>query len=208
MVSLSHIFNYHSENLQLPEKFTRFLKQLNSGAEFLMLMLNNLLDISAFEMNAVSVNPETIDISQCCAGIANLVQPLADEKNITIQIHHHFEQKTLKIDQTRLSQLTLNLLHNAIKFSPRGGTIFIDVHRQPDLLKFEIRDQGPGIPHEERDGVFDMFTHGKGGASHPSSSGLGLSIVLRNVELLKGTIEIEQAQPHGAIFKVAIPLNK
>jgi len=135
------------------------------------------------------------------------VQPLADEKNISIKVHHHTDLQEFCVDSTRLSQISLNLLHNAIKFSPKGGTINIETNLQPDRLEFNIRDEGPGIPREERDHIFEMFSQGAHGNSHRSSSGLGLSIVHRNVQFLKGVISIEDAEPNGAVFKVSIPLE-
>ena len=205
MISLTQIFNHHSESLQLPEKFNRFLDQLNSGGEFLMLMLNNILDHSAFELNAVSICPEEVDLEQCCAGLVNLTQPLATEKSVSIQIQWHSERRTLVVDRTRLSQILLNLLHNAIKFSPEGGVIFLDLTIGSDALEAEVRDQGAGIPADKQKELFKMFGKSDKTASRHSSTGLGLSIVKRHVELLNGSIRVRKGEPNGAVFSISIP---
>ena len=208
MISLTQIFNHHSKTLELPEKFNRFLRQLNSGGEFLMLMLDNILDHSAFEMSAVSVCPEQVDLEKCCAGIVNLTQPLADEKDVSIRIQWHSERKDLLVDRTRLSQIFLNLLHNAIKFSPKAGVVFLDLKIGEAFLEAKVRDQGPGIPVEMHKDLFKMFGKSDRTVSRHSSTGLGLSIVKRNIELLDGTIRVNQGEPTGAVFTITIPLDQ
>ena len=206
MISLTQIFNHHGEKLELPEKFKRFLSQMNSGGEFLMLMLDNILDHSAFEMNAVSVNPEKVDLVKCCEGLVGLSQPLADEKEVSIQVQWQGEDTNFAVDRIRLSQIFLNLLHNAIKFSPRGGVISLDLTVENAHLKAKIEDQGPGIPPERRADLFKMFGKSDKSASRHSSTGLGLSIVKRNIELLNGTIHVEEGEPRGAVFQIVIPV--
>lgn len=206
MISLTQIFNHHGEKLELPEKFKRFLSQMNSGGEFLMLMLDNILDHSAFEINAVSVNPEKVDLVKCCEGLVGLSQPLADEKEVSIQVQWQGEDTNFAVDRIRLSQIFLNLLHNAIKFSPRGGVISLDLTVENAHLKAKIEDQGPGIPPERRADLFKMFGKSDKSASRHSSTGLGLSIVKRNIELLNGTIHVEEGEPRGAVFQIVIPV--
>ncbi len=167
IISLAKIFKHHSASLQLPEKFQRFIKQVNSSGEFLLLLLNNILDCSASEMNSERVSPEEVDLKQCCATVANLVQSLADEKGVTVEFECRVDRKHLVIDRTRLSQILLNLLHNAIKFSPKEGTVSLDVILCDGVLKIEVRDQGPGIPADKLPHLFEMFAK----TNQPSLSG-------------------------------------
>lgn len=208
MISLAQIFDHHGKSLNLPDKFNRFLKQLNSGGEFLMLLLDNILDHSAFEMNATSVCPERVDFAKCFNNIVNLVQPLADEKDISIRVQWKGEQDDAMMDRTRLSQIVLNLLHNAIKFSPKSEVVSLDLNLEDEELHIRIGDSGQGIPAERQKDLFQMFGESeKTGARH-SSTGLGLSIVKRNVDLLGGTIQVEQGRPNGATFQVVLPTAK
>lgn len=207
MISLSQIFNHHSQSLNLPDKFNRFLRQLNSGGEFLMLMLHNILDHSALEMNAVSVHPETLNLEECCTSMVNLVQALADEKEVSIDVSWQGDHRTLEMDRARVSQILLNLLHNAIKFSPERGTVTLALSIQPESLKFTVSDHGPGISPDKQRELFKMFGQSERSVTGHTSTGLGLSIVKRNVELLGGSIEVSPAQPSGAVFSIAVPLN-
>ena len=208
MISLTQIFNHHSKTLELPEKFNRFLRQLHSGGEFLILMLDNILDHSAFEINAVSVCPVEVNLEKLFTDLINMIQPLADEKHVSIRVQWHSKREKLLVDPTRLSQIFLNLLHNAIKFSPKGGVVFLDLTINPHHLVAEVRDQGPGIPIEKLNDLFTMFGKSDRTGSRHSSTGLGLSIVKRNVELLNGTIRIGQGVPNGAVFTITIPLGE
>ena len=205
MISLTQIFNHHSESLKLPKKFNRFLNQLNSGGEFLMLMLDNILDYSAFEMNAANVYPQQVDLVQCCEGLVNITQSLADEKGVLIEHRCEVGEKFFELDRTRFSQILLNLLHNAIKFSPKEGTVFLDVTLLQEDLRVEVGDEGPGIPPERQKALFKMFGNSEKTTSRHASTGLGLSIVKRNVDLLGGSICVLQKENRGAVFEVVIP---
>jgi signal transduction histidine kinase len=207
MIGLSNIFRHHSKNLNLPERFNTFLEQLHSGGEFLMLMLNNILDLSALEMNEAVVRPEPIVVSEWGGSIANLVRPMATERSVEVSLRTNPERATIQADRMRLSQILLNLSHNAIKFSPKHGTVFITLTCEADALRMEVRDEGPGIPEEEQEHIFEMFSQGAEGPSHRSGTGLGLSIVERNTHLLHGTIQVGNAEPTGTMFTVNIPLN-
>jgi len=207
IIGLTNIFRHHTARLQLPEEFNQFLGQLDSSGEFLMLMLNNVLDFSMFEMDAARVRTEQIQLREWCDSIANLVQPLAAERGIDIQIKKSLPERKVEADRTRLSQILLNLIHNAVKFSPEKGTIFVEISVQLDVLHMRIQNQGPGIPEEARSRIFNMFDQGEGGPSDKSGSGLGLSIVQRNIRLLHGTIRIDDASKSGTVFIVEIPLK-
>jgi len=208
MIGLSNIFRHHSKGFNLPDQFNRFLDQLHASGEFLMILLNNVLDLSAIEMNSASVNPEPIQLNEWCDRIAQLTQPLAAERGVHIQMNAPPPDTRVQTDGTRLSQILLNLLHNAIKFSPEGGTVSVDVSLQRDELLMDVEDQGPGIRPEERERLFEMFAQGPNGRMHQSGKGLGLSIVHRNTQLLDGTIQAEQVAPSGARFIVRIPVTE
>jgi len=207
MISLTQIFNHHGKSLNLPEKFNRFLGQLHAGGEFLMLLLNNILDQSAFELNAVKVSPERIETDKCFNDILNLVQPLADEKNVSVEVRWTSDYQDIIIDRVRLIQIVLNLLHNAVKFSPQKGGITLDLRIEDHSLHVDVGDEGPGIPPDREQDLFRMFGASNKDEARYSSTGLGLSIVKRNVDLLGGVIQVLEGKPSGVLFKVKIPIS-
>lgn len=208
VVGLCNIFKHHSKSLDLPDKFDTFLDQLHSGSEFLMMMLNNILDVSSAEMDSAAVRPEAIALDDWTTSIANLVQPLADERNISIRVESSPVGSVVQADRTRLSQILLNLIQNAIKFSPSNGIVAVDIAAQLEQLELTVRDNGPGVSPEEQEQLFELFAQGTKGPSLRSGGGLGLSIVDRNARLLGGAVKISDAQPSGAVFSVTIPLSQ
>ena len=207
MIGLGNIFQHHSNELNLPDKFNRFLDQLHSSGEFLMLLLTNILDLSVFEMDAATVHPEQHDLDEWCLNMSNMIQPLAEERGVQIQMQAHPAGCQIHIDITRLSQILLNLQHNAIKFSPQGGTVRTDVFHTPEQLKLIVQDQGPGIPADERASIFSPFHQGNTEPSNHSGIGLGLSIVQRNTQLLNGILRVDEVLPTGTKFTLEIPLK-
>ncbi len=207
VISLSNIFEHHSKSLSLPEKFERFIKQLHSGSEFLMLMLNNILEYSVFETNAAANRAERIAFAKCSSDIISLVEPLAYEQKVKIEFQQHSDREEIIIDRMRISQIILNLVHNAIKFSPAGGTILVKLSLENEHYQIEVHDQGPGISPEDQERIFEIFSQIDNQPHRYSGTGLGLAIVQKNVEFLKGKIHIAQAHPTGSIFRVSIPLE-
>jgi signal transduction histidine kinase len=206
LISLTNIFSHHSNELNLPERFNRFLGQLRSGGDFLMLVLNNILDLSVLEMNAAAVRPETFDLKEWCGNMTNLVRSLAEARNVQVQCT--CSGGKVQADRTRLSQVLLNLAQNAVKFSPEKGTVCIELCLDADALHLNVCDEGPGIAPEERMRIFDLFAQGTAGPSHRSGVGLGLNIVQRNVELLGGAIRLSDAVGGGSCFSATIPLSR
>ncbi|HEY8884381.1 MAG TPA: ATP-binding protein, partial [Chloroflexota bacterium] len=117
------------------------------------------------------------------------------------------EQVEARVDPIRFEQVITNLLNNAVKFSPKGGVVLVDLRRTEDnQARLSVTDQGIGIPAEERDLVFDRFQQANG-VRHLSGLGLGLYITREIVELHHGSIWIEQPNHPGTRFVVTVPLT-
>jgi two-component system sensor histidine kinase GlrK len=113
----------------------------------------------------------------------------------------------LRADRAKLKLILDNLLSNALKYSPRGGTIFIHARGDEDQLVLDVADTGPGIPTEERAAIFDAFYSGRAPtAGHLKGTGIGLSVVSEFVQAHGGTIEIVDGMFPGAHFRVRLPL--
>lgn len=205
-VALSNVLRHHGKKLELPDAFGRFLSQLHAAGQFLVLMLNNILDISAIEMNAHTVRSEVIYLADWQQRVSNLAMPLAEAGGARlffaeVPASTHFES-----DPTRLGQVLLNLIQNAVNFSPPDALVSVALSLQSEELVMEVADEGPGIPEDDKERVFEMFERGGGEGNNGDGIGLGLSIVKRNVELLKGTVQAVDAEPSGARFVVRIPV--
>jgi len=204
LISLSAILEHHSRELELPEKFRNFVKQTHSGAESLMLMLNNILDVSALEMDAAAIRTEPFELQEWSREMLDLIRALGVPRGIQVEFVGVSARVTT--DRTRLSQILLNLAQNAIKFSPENGTVRIEILVQHEELRLTVSDSGPGILEEDRERVFELFSQAENGVSSHSGVGLGLNIVKRNVDLLGGSIAVESAKQVGTFMSVQIPI--
>jgi len=113
----------------------------------------------------------------------------------------------LRADRAKLKLILDNLLSNALKYSPRGGTIFIHAHADKDLLVLDVADTGPGITKEERSAIFEAFYSGRAPtAGHLKGTGIGLSVVSEFVQAHGGSVEILDGVFPGAHFRIRLPL--
>lgn len=111
---------------------------------------------------------------------------------------------TFMCDRGQVSQIVKNVLLNAVKYTPRGGHIVIDCHREPGVMALEISDDGPGVLPEERELIFATGTRGSA-AGTSSGSGIGLAIVKRIVDTHGGSIDVDRSELGGARFVIRLP---
>ena len=127
--------------------------------------------------------------------------------DITLDIRAAADIGSFTADERRVRQVLFNLLANAVGFSPPGATITLSAERRPDAVVFTVTDNGPGIPPEVQDRVFDWFeTHSHG--SRHRGAGLGLSIVRSFVELHGGTVTLDSAVGQGTTVDCSFPLEQ
>lgn len=191
---------------QLPETTRRILLETAySEANRLNKFVGNLLDMTRIEAGAILLNAEACDLQELigCALVA-LEQKLGT-RQVSVALPE--EQPPLMIDLVLMTQVLVNLLDNALKYSPPESTISISAYREPPWFVLEVADRGPGIPEEELQRVFDKFyripvPEGAGG------TGLGLSICKGLVEAHGGRIEAKNRPDGGARLLVQLPIRK
>jgi two-component system sensor histidine kinase GlrK len=131
-------------------------------------------------------------------------------QRITMKPELGAEDITLLADRSKFRLILENLVSNALKYSPRGGTIYIKARREGTLVMLDIADHGPGIPVEERAHIFDAFYTGRAAKARKDSlkgTGIGLSVVLEFVAAHHGTIEIVDGEYPGAHFRITMPVR-
>ncbi len=132
---------------------------------------------------------------------------LAEQKHIAVSLQEN-APITLVGDRDRLRQLFLNLVDNAIKYTPEGGTVTLAARRQNGTALFQVQDTGIGIPPEEIEKIFDRFYRvDKARSRERGGTGLGLSIAKWIAELHRGTITVTSEVNKGSTFTVSLPLN-
>ncbi len=188
------------------------LKVVRASGRILMGILNDILDYSKVESGEVQVEQEDFDLKQLIEDIAALMQGRARESGLSLAVGLADElPAVVRGDQRKLSQVLLNLLGNAIKFTGHGS-VTLTVARNDDdpaLVRFEVRDTGPGLPEEERAQLFQPFYQAPSTrAGRHGGTGLGLAICRRLVVAMGGEIGVETEAGKGSRFWFALPLHE
>ncbi|RZJ15601.1 MAG: hypothetical protein EOO54_18470, partial [Haliea sp.] len=196
---------------QLPVHLRPYVKNVVTGGEALKALLNDILDLAKLDANRIRLQPVPFRIRELLQDTVSLVSLSAQAKNLHIAAA--FEPGMphwLIADPFRLRQVMLNLLGNAIKFTPAGRVeitaAWTGAPHDAGQLIIRIADTGPGIADATRAVLFERFAELNAGAgSHTDGAGIGLAICQRLVRLMGGTISLEEAEGYGAVFAIALP---
>jgi signal transduction histidine kinase len=188
----------------LNEKQHEYLSYITTSTNALLAIINNILDLATIDAGAMTLNLGNVDVRKTMDAAAEGVQDRLEQSGIALTIRTAPDIGTFVADERRVRQALFNLLANAIGFSPSGGTVTLAAQRLQDSVVFMVTDQGPGIPPDVRDKVFDWFeTHSLG--SRHRGTGLGLSLVRSFVELHGGTVTIDSAVGRGTTVTCIFP---
>lgn len=196
---ISNMTNFAFEDIDNREKLRNDLLKIRSSNEFLLSLINDILDISKIDSGKIELHPAPYTIQDYIADIQNMFEPLCRSKNISFIIDRGPVEKTIVADHIRLNQIALNLLSNAVKYTMTGGTILLrtDEKMLDDgnaEFTMEVKDNGVGMSEEFQRKIFTPFTQDYMNPGRPktvSGTGLGLSIVKRIVDLMNGTITVK-----------------
>ncbi|MBI4273849.1 MAG: PAS-domain containing protein [Rhizobiales bacterium] len=190
----------------LTAKQSEYLGYITVSTHALLAIINDILDLATIDAGVMTLNLGPVDIRKTMEGAAEGIRDRLVKDGITLDIRAASNIGSFTADERRIRQVLFNLLANAVGFSPPGGTVKFVVERRDDAIVFSVTDQGPGIPAEMKDRIFDWFeTHPLG--SHHRGAGLGLSIVRSFVELHGGTVKVDSAIGHGTTVICAFPLE-
>ncbi|MGN6734508.1 MAG: ATP-binding protein [Candidatus Binatia bacterium] len=193
----------------LNEKQSRYLTRIKSNTDRLARLINDLLDLSRIEYG-VTLQPTNLRLAPLLREVAESLRPVAAVKRITIAVESPDETVTAWADPDRVSEILMNLLGNAIKFTPPDGKVTLSVEgRGADWVKISVADTGPGIPPEEANRIFDKFYQVPQLEKQKIvGTGLGLSITKALVEMHGGKIWLESEVGRGSIFSFVIPAEQ
>jgi signal transduction histidine kinase len=172
--------------------------------------VNDLLDVSRLEAGRMSLDPARTDVADLARHACSHFDALARERRIgfVVDLPHEL---LAEVDAEKLLRVMLNLLSNAFKFTPDGGTIDVRLHESKDVggqAVIEVQDNGPGVPEAMREAVFERFRQVEGAANRRhGGTGLGLAIVKEFTALHGGDASVSAAPGSGALFAVRLPLK-
>jgi len=168
-------------------------------------LVEQLLELSKLESGTVPLKRARIDLRPVVEQVLDETRPQAERRDVVVALDSAAPVE-LAADEHRLHQVVANLVSNAIRHSPKGGRVTLRVAAHDGTARLEVLDEGPGIPAEEAERVFERFyrsDHAR--AATEGGSGLGLAIARWIVELHGGTIRAEEAEPHGCRMVVELP---
>jgi signal transduction histidine kinase len=198
---------------QLDDRQRRYVKNIQKSGRMLLDMINDILDLAKIESGRMEVRLVDFRLASVVAAQCDMARPLAERKNIDLEVNLADGLSDLRQDQGKVQQILNNLLSNAIKFTPEGGRIVVSAGpAEPDHVLVEVSDTGVGIAPEDQVAIFEKFRQGttvlSGGDAMTreySGTGLGLSIVKEMCKLLGGEISLVSELGKGSTFTVRLP---
>lgn len=170
-------------------------------------LVNALLDLSKLESGQFVLVSNEIDFHKLIPHLINTFLPEAEQAGVILDYRIDPEIGTVTLDEEKIFRVISNLLDNALKFTPAGGRVFLEMYREKDLLHVEVVDTGPGIPPDYRERIFDLYTQVPGTEGRRRGTGLGLAFCKLAVEAHRGQIWVEENPAGGSRFRVRMPVE-
>lgn len=187
----------------LPEQVLHYLARIDHNVDRVIRMANMLLDLSRIESGQMALHLGSVCTKEVISHVLQDLQPLAEKKSITVQAEDLVDVP-VRADRHKLEQVFLNLVHNALKFTPERGQLIVRSNLTKDhRLTITVADNGCGIPAEHHEKIFEKF-HRAPSPVH-EGSGLGLAIARKLIELQGGAIWLESEPGRGSRFFVSLP---
>jgi PAS domain S-box-containing protein len=190
----------------LNDRQRRYVTHINTGGRHLLRLINDILDLSKIEAGRLQLAIESVPIKSSFAEVFDCLRPLSDKKSQTLVVQSLLNL-CVRADATRLRQVLMNLVGNAIKFTPEGGKIELAAQQLGEVVRVEVRDSGPGIPEDEQQRIFEAFHRLQQSDKTSEGTGLGLAITRRLVELHGGRLGLESIPGSGSCFYFTLPIT-
>ena len=208
IIGFTNLAQSHAES---KEEVMSYLGKIKSASSHLLSLINDILDMSRIESGKIHIDENEIMITDVVHEIQNMIQPMAENANQQFSVHLNITNNCVYADKLRLNQILINLLGNAVKFTPEGGSIRFEITQEknaPDgygVYLFKVKDTGNGISPEFLDKVFEAFEREKTSTlSGIQGTGLGLAISKSIVEMMGGKISVSSEVGKGTEFVVKV----
>jgi signal transduction histidine kinase len=185
----------------------RSLDQILKAGWYLLELINEILDLALIESGKVMLSHESVSLAEVMLESRAMIEPQAQMRGITMQFPHIDARKYIKADRTRVKQVLINLLFNAIKYNRPEGSVVVDCEAQPQgSIRISVRDTGNGMTPEQISQLFQPFNRLGKEAGREEGTGIGLVVTKRLVELMGGAIGVESVVDVGTTFWVELDL--
>lgn len=191
---------------ELNHKQRKSIEHISTGGKHLLELINDILDLSKIESGKMELQYDKFFVQDALRNVQYIVSPLAHKKNIQMEFSIEPDTLTLHADKSRFKQILYNLISNAVKFTPDGGLVKINVYKKDSGIKVDVIDTGIGIHHEQLSKLFIPFNQlDSTDSRNYEGTGLGLSLVKKFVELHEGRVDVRSEVNKGSTFSFWIP---
>ena len=196
--------------LHQPEKLAEHLGKLESSGKLLLGIINDILDMSRIESGKTTLNVEKMNLPQQISQLDSIIRQQAGQRRQTFTVNTHLQHENVLADPNRLNQVLMNILSNAVKYTPTGGHIRFEVDELPRnehyaRYRFVVQDDGIGMSEAYQKTLFDPFTREeRSGTNKVQGTGLGMAITKNIVDLMGGSINVESTTGKGTRFEVVL----
>ncbi|MFO7891841.1 MAG: response regulator [bacterium] len=189
---------------EIPDSIMDTLNRLSRRINALTHLINDWLDLSKIESGEMAIERKNVDLRKILLDIINLFEPSAEKQKINLKLEDSKDNYNVLGNIQTLEMLFSNLIHNAIKYNRKDGSVKVVLEKNEKFIKVEVKDTGIGIPEEKLPLIFEQFYRIKD-KTLVEGSGLGLSIVQKIVDLHQGTIDVSSKEGKGTTFMVKLP---
>ena len=189
----------------LNDRQRRYVEHIHTGGKHLLTLISDILDLSKIEAGRMELTNESLRVEAIFGEVLSVMRPLADKKSQSLSKNSQ-PGLVVRADSVRFKQVLMNLLGNAIKFTPKDGSIELRAHLAGGRVRVEVRDNGPGILSAEQQRIFDAFYRLRESGKKTEGTGLGLAITHRLVELHGGELTLDSELGKGSCFYFSLPV--
>ncbi|KGM98035.1 histidine kinase [Clostridium novyi A str. 4552] len=212
ILGAQQLLELYLADLDNPEASSKKIKQnlkiLKQNCNRLLRLINNIIDITIINLGFFGMNLKNQNIVSIIEDITLSVVDYGKNNDIKIIFDTDIEEKITLCDEDKIERIMLNLLSNAVKFTPKGGSIKVNIHDDGDRIKITVRDNGIGIPKDKTNIIFDRFTQvDKSFTRSTEGSGIGLYLVKALVEMHNGKISVDSEYGKGSEFIIDFPIK-
>ena len=196
--------------LHQPEKLAEHLDKLENSGQLLLGIINDILDMSRIESGKTTLNVEKMNLPQQISQLDSIIRQQAGQRRQTFTVNTHLQHENVLADPNRLNRVLMNILSNAVKYTPTGGHIRFEVDELPRnehyaRYRFVVQDDGIGMSEAYQKTLFDPFTREeRSGTNKVQGTGLGMAITKNIVDLMGGSINVESTTGKGTRFEVVL----
>ncbi len=192
---------------EVPDKFREVLDRVEKSGRHLLGLINAVLDLSKIEAGQLTLALADYSMNDVVQNVLTAVESLAAEKGLTLKVSVPPDVPTAKGDERQLTQVLLNLVGNAIKFT-KAGEVGVEIAASDGRFQVSVSDTGPGIAEADRQKIFQEFQQAGGsGSRKKGGTGLGLAIAKRMIEMHGGSIWVESKPGEGSTFRFTLPVR-